>query len=45
MVKPEEVIVLFERSVGCVGAAMRVVMFTRKEDVLPPMFTAVTIAL
>jgi hypothetical protein len=44
-VNPEEVIEVVALNVGCVGAAIKVVMSAREEDVLPPMFTAVTIAL
>ena len=44
-VNPEDVILLPEMSVGCVGAAIRVVILNDEEGVLPPLFTAVTITL
>ena len=41
----EDVILLPEMSVNCVGAAIRVVILNDEEGVLPVVFTAVTITL
>ena len=41
----EDVILLPEMSVNCVGAAIRVVTLNDEEEVLPVEFTAVTITL
>ena len=44
-VNPVEVIAVVGLNVGCVGAAIRVVILNDEEGVLPPLFTAVTITL